>query len=269
MTTTTGGLAFDLIAESQSQKFQTHNDALQLMDNALTAMTSINVAAGDATITTTQARNNLGLLVINAPASPTRYINLPVLKRSYIIVFDSGTNSIPAKVKMGATEMTMIPGGTYIVYTDGSANGLTTVGFPSMNSAGALMSRTYVYDVGVFVAGKPSASEVVFHHTFRRAVTLPASFSGTTVLEGHTISHISGASARTAATATNGWTMQKNGTNITTGTLSFAAAATVCTFGAISATSFAVGDTFSLTGNATPDTTLADIAFTFAFIRGD
>lgn len=110
------------------------------------------------------------------------------------------------------------------------------------------------YDIGTFVAGKPSASEIVLRFVAPRAFTLPAALTGSQVIAGD------------AATATTDFDVQKNGSTI--GTVSFASSGSTATFTFASAVSFAAADVLSVIAPATPDATLADISMTFAGTRG-
>ena len=96
-----------------------------------------------------------------------------------------------------------------------------------------------------YCGGKPTASEVVL------AAVSPYAF---TIVQGNC-----SAKAQVAATASTVFQLKKNGSNVCTFT--FAAAGTVATVGTVSSGIVAVGDVLTIHGPATPDTTLADIAF--------
>lgn len=103
------------------------------------------------------------------------------------------------------------------------------------------------YDLGASSLGAPVASQVLMRYPFPRAVSFPASLTGSQGVAG------------TAATAQTDFDIRKNGSSV--GTMRFAAAATVASFIAASAFSFAVGDVITVVAPATPDATLADIGF--------
>lgn len=105
------------------------------------------------------------------------------------------------------------------------------------------------YDVGCYIAGKPTASEKVMRFVTPRVFDLPAAFTG------------SKGDAATAATAQTDFDVKKGASSI--GTIRFSAGAVVATFIAASAVAFAVGDVLSVVAPATPDATLADISITF------
>ena len=103
------------------------------------------------------------------------------------------------------------------------------------------------------ITGKPDASEVLMDFAAPVAFTLPANLSGSVAL----------ASTAPAASAT--LTLTKNGTSVAS--ITFAAGATVATFTAASAVSFAVSDRLQLVAPATQDGALAGLTFTFAGAR--
>jgi hypothetical protein len=119
----------------------------------------------------------------------------------------------------------------------------------------AVASTTQPYDIGLTVTEAPTASEVLMRFVAPRAVAFPANFAG------------SYANSGTAATASTVFTIAKNGASI--GTVTFAASGTSGTWASSGGTaqSLAAGDVLTLTGPATPDTTLANIGFSFAGTR--
>ena len=108
------------------------------------------------------------------------------------------------------------------------------------------------YDINVFIAGKPTAGELVYRHVAVRAFTLPASLTG------------SYASSVAASAANKDFTLKKNGSSI--GTVSFNTSATG-TFTFSSSVSFAAGDVLTIEAPAVADTTLSDITLSFKGTR--
>jgi hypothetical protein len=84
--------------------------------------------------------------------------------------------------------------------------------------------------------------------TAGRAFTIPANLAGSIV------------AAKTAATASAVWNLQKNGSTVATFT--FAAAGATGALSTQAAIVFSVGDKLSIVAPATPDATLADVDFT-------
>lgn len=110
-----------------------------------------------------------------------------------------------------------------------------------------------VYDVGAYVPGVPTASQVLVLLPVVRAFTLPAGLSGSV------------GKATVAAAAATDFDITKNGVSI--GTMSFALGATSATFTFTAAVDFGPGDVMGVIAPGTPDATLADISFVFAGMR--
>lgn len=109
-------------------------------------------------------------------------------------------------------------------------------------------------DMGTFVSGSPSASEVVLRYVFARSVTFADEFAGSV------------ASAGTAATASTVFIVKKNGSTV--GTVTFSASGTTGVFATTGTTvSFAAGDVLELQAPSSPDSTLANVSFTLAGVR--
>jgi hypothetical protein len=104
-----------------------------------------------------------------------------------------------------------------------------------------------------FYETAPIASQVMLHVVAVGAVTFP---SGLTSSQGY---------ADVAATAQTDFDVQKNGSSV--GTMRFAASGTVASFIAASPITLAAGDRLKVVAPATPDATLAGIAFTLAGTR--
>ena len=98
--------------------------------------------------------------------------------------------------------------------------------------------------------GNPAASQMIERYIFATSVTFPAGLAG------------SYGNAGTAATAAASFAIAKNGVAI--GTMQFAAGATAASFTMMSATAFAPGDVLTIAAPASPDATLANLAWTLA-----
>lgn len=103
-------------------------------------------------------------------------------------------------------------------------------------------------DISGSCFGVPGASQVDVRYTTGRAFTIPANLAGSIV------------AAKTAATASAVWSLQKNGTTVATFT--FAAGGTTATLSNQAAIVFNVGDKLQTLAPATADATLADVDFT-------
>jgi hypothetical protein len=97
-------------------------------------------------------------------------------------------------------------------------------------------------------SGRPTANLVLQSYVFAAPGTVPAGLSG------------SRGTAATAATASATFNIQKNGANV--GAMVFAPLAAAATFTMNSATVFNAGDVLTVVAPATPDATLANLAWT-------
>jgi hypothetical protein len=97
-------------------------------------------------------------------------------------------------------------------------------------------------------AGLTTANLVIQRYVFAGTVLFPIGLTG------------SQGTAGVAATAITTYSIRKNGSNV--GTMVFAAGATTATFMMASATTFMAGDVLTMVAPASPDTTLANLAWT-------
>src|SRR5712691_4108392 len=127
-------------------------------------------------------------------------------------------------------------------------SGLTPTSY-NLTGGGAVKNPSYV--AGAW-AGNPGVGQVIDRYIFATSVTFPSGLAG------------SYGTAGTAATANTNFAIAKNGSNV--GTMAFAAGATSASFAMATATSFAGGDVLTITAPATPDATLANLAWTLTGI---
>ena len=99
-------------------------------------------------------------------------------------------------------------------------------------------------------AGSPGASQVIERYIFATPVTFPAGLAGSYGASG------------TAATAIASFAIQKNGAAV--GTMAFAAGSATASFTMAAATTYAAGDVLTIVAPATPDPTLANLAWTLS-----
>lgn len=121
----------------------------------------------------------------------------------------------------------------------GIARGLTSSGWD-------------VYDVALYVEGAPTASERVVRFVATRPLTLPANLQGSLAVAG------------TGAAGTVAFDLAVNGAAL--GSITFAASP-AGTMPVVPSTALQPGDVLTLTAPASPDATLADIAFNLSFFR--
>jgi len=152
---------------------------------------------------------------------------------------------------LGATQGAVLyrSGSAWTVLAPGTAGQVLTTGGAAANPAWT----SAPYDVTLFVEGLMTNAETVLRLAAPRAFTVPAGAAG------------SYAKAGTAATGSTTLTLYKGG--VAFGTMVFAASGATATVTVASATSFAAGDVLSITGPATADAALADIAISLAGSR--
>lgn len=234
------------VAAGQANPEVTTNTKGGEIDAALTETTSLSVSGGNVTVTGTQFTRSVRLFVTGASVGG-RTVTLPATKRLLIIEADS-TNTQSVAIVVGSTSISLSPGYSALFYTDGTANGLRTLGAIGTGSAAAPV------DIGIFLPGIQSAGAEVFRYiVVRQSITLPASLTGSSV------------SARVAATSSNVFTIKKNGSSV--GTMTIAASGTTATFSFSSSVTFAVGDLFTINAPGVADATLADIAINLTGTR--
>ncbi|SDR47027.1 hypothetical protein [Paraburkholderia tuberum] len=166
----------------------------------------------------------------------------------------STTNYVYANATTGAVGVatTGFPAGAIPLYSVvTNASGVTSYTDVRSYAPSALATGT-AYDVGGYLEKQVLGNESAWGFCSPRSWTLPAGASGAAV-------------ANVAATAAYTLTLNYNGSAV--GTISWAAGATVGTVAITSAVAVSAGGMFTLTGQATPDSTLAGIAFTFAGTR--
>jgi hypothetical protein len=136
---------------------------------------------------------------------------------------------------------------------------ITAAGAALLDDANAAAQRATLgvekIGIGVFLAGLPTASQLLLRYALPVAVDFADDFASS-----------SRGSASAAATAQTDYDVKKNGSSV--GTIRYAAAATTPTFITTGGTvSFAAGDVLSIVAPASPDATLADADFTLMGTR--
>ena len=169
----------------------------------------------------------------------------------------STTNYLVANATTGAVSVNttgftagMIP--LYSVVT-GTSTVTSYTDARSFAASALSVGTTQPYDLLMFFPGVPTASQVMGRIIVPRAITLPASLTG------------SYGSSIVAATAATVLTLAKNGSSI--GSVNFAISASTATFTFASSVSFAAGDLLTLTNQTPADATLANISVTLAATR--
>ena len=185
-----------------------------------------------------------------------------------------GVSGTPAQIANGT--VTLTPNQTnYVEATSSGVVSVNTAGFTSgritlytvivnastvtsytdqrfINFVGT-SSTTSPFDLTAFYPGIPTSSALVTRVPVARAITFPASLTGSV------------GTATVAATSTTDFDVRKNGASV--GTVRFASASTTATFIAASLIVLAAGDVISIYAPATADATLANIGIVLAGTR--
>jgi hypothetical protein len=229
-------LAITHVAAAQNQKEVTINDAIDALDGATQGVLSLDFTSGHLSLSDAQFR---GAFVLKATGvSAARDLAVPAIQRLFAVNNIAGTAAVT--VKRGAAAIEVAAGAVTLFHTDGSTNGLASLG------GSAASARTYLLSGAV--TGKPSAGARVFHHLAGVAFTLPENLGDSIAI------------AKAAATAEADFDIKAAGASV--GTIRFAAAGTTASFIFAAPVSVAAGDEIEIIAPAVADATLADITWT-------
>jgi hypothetical protein len=117
-------LAVPHVAAAQAQKEVTINQAVDLLDRAVTDVLTVDLGAGDVTLTAEQYRRHR--VFRSANLTTARTLTLPAIKREVSV--DNGTGTADLTVARGTGTVVIPAGAALVVYTDGSTNGLRPIG---------------------------------------------------------------------------------------------------------------------------------------------
>jgi hypothetical protein len=235
-------LAIPYIQASQLQKEVTANAAFDLLEDALTETLAVSVSSGSAAPTAAQVRA-MALMQITGATVSGRTVTLPVLKRPLFVSLSAASTQSVSLVR-GTTSITILPGATLYLFTDGTSNGLLQLG------------EFGPYRAPIWIRGAPSNGEIVTRWQVKdRPLVLLPGLLGWSVV------------ADVAAAASTVWSVRRNGTAV--GTLTWAAAGTVPTLATTGGTAqtFAVDDFFDVQSASPADATLADVSGTILLMR--
>lgn len=271
-------LDLDQVAANQNQKEATINDANGELDAAITERLEVDVTSGNQTVTADDYRRAIYIDVVGATVAG-RTVTLQAIKR-LIVVSSSEDATQSIDIILGTTTETIPATEKFLIYTDGTANGLFIISgggggggvtaFTALtDTPGSYASQALLglrvnagetaiefgdasapYDVGGAFGGVPPVTTVILQFLFTRTVVFP---SGMTLSQGK---------AGTAATAQTDFDLQNNGSSF--GTMRFAATATTSTFISASGSTFNAGDELRIVSPNPADATLADLVFTLA-----
>lgn len=226
-------LSLPQVAAGQTQKEVTINEATAQLAGALSDFQSVDLSAGNVTISSGDFTSYAGFATTGNSVS--RDLTVPAIKRARFDVTNGGSATL--NVKRGSTTLTVAAGDTVSLRTDGTTNSLASM-------APAAPGGTAEIDIGISISGKPVDTQKVIY-IVNQNFTLPTSLTG---------SH---AYIDTNPTSSFAIDIAKNGSSI--GTITFNTSG-VASFTFASGTSFTAGDKLKLTFPSPQDATGADIA---------
>jgi len=264
------------VAEGQSQKEVTINDADHRIDSALTEFLDSDYTSGNITLTTSEFQQAVRFNTTNLTVP--RSLTIPSVKKLFIV--DNTDGSDVVTITKGSTTIALAAGEAGIFYTDATTNHVVQIGGgggvstwlalsdtdPASFSGEAsktvtvnsgetgLEFTTPPYDIGMFLPGVPTNSQLLLQYVFDRAVDFPDEFAGAQGLVG------------TNPTAIATIDVKKGGSSIGTISISTGGVVTFVTAGG-AVESFVAGDKLELIAQASADATLSDVSITFSGVR--
>lgn len=237
-------LAINQIAETQNNKYLTHNDAVNILEQSDNAMyTNAAVGAGPVNLTENQATQYQVYKVSGGSAAfnlvfPSTINSVNAVRHATIWNADT-TYSVTVKMSTGT--------GATVVLTPGQS-AVIQIAYEDVYAMFTGDTSQPPYDVGLYIPGKPGDGAEVFKFVAVRAVEWPDDWAGS-------YGHI----GTNPTDAANVLTIKKNGTSV--GTISISTGG-VFTFATTAAeTTLAAGDRLTIENQGTADSTAADIGF--------
>lgn len=267
-------LGITLLSSSQSSKYVTVNDAIDLLDEALCGRLAIAMTDADYTFASSDALGNM-VFVFTGTLTAGRNVIVPTNKKLYV-VSNQTTGGFSLTVKTsGGTGIALSTTDYVLLYCDGTnVIALNVSGGASSSLAGdsdVTISGTADGQVLTYISGSSKWENVAPPFS----VSLPIQGVGvngekwfvpiTTAVKFPSGAANSVAKAATAATGSTTYTFKKNGTSFAT--VAWSASGTTGTWTQASDATFAAGDMLEIDGPATADATLADIGITLAGVR--
>lgn len=240
------------ISTAQSDKFDTHNATLQIIDILLQA------SVIDKDLTAPPGGESDGDMYIvgtGATGDWTGEDGNIAYYRSAAYVFYTAFEGLIAWIR-DEDALYAYDGAAWVLAASGAFSALSDVNISSVAVGQMLrwngtdwVNEDAPYDVGVSrVTGTPIASQAMVDVVLNRTVVFPSGLTGSVGKAG------------VAATAQTDFDIQKN--LVSVGTMRFAASGTTATFIMATQTTFTAGDSLQVVAPGTPDATLADVAFT-------
>lgn len=238
-------LVIPQIGEAQTNKYATHNTAVDKLEAATQArLEKTSVGAGPVNLTNAEtvgyaiyevsggsAAFDLVFTAENADAAASqRLIVVKNLDTTYTCTVKTDADVGAFSLGPGEFAVAQVRGDDMILIARGGID---------------------PYDLAVFVPGVMSNDQLLFQHIVTRPFTLADDFAGSQMVAG------------VAATATTTLDIEKNGSGIGTVQITSGGVVTFATTGS-GAESFAAGDVLTILAPSSADATLADVAITLS-----
>lgn len=226
------------VAPSQNQKEVTVNDALRALEQAHQRVTSIDMSGGAVSLTETQFTRN-AIFQCSGHSTPVT-LTVPTTidgntSNRVFIVQNRGTDTVVVTLGSGST-VDVATDTAIVILSDGT------------NLWPISGGGERIFDLGTFIAGSPTSSEVVLQYVASRPLTFPAGLTGS---QGF---------AATAPAAQTVFAVARNGVGV--GTITFAAEGNTASFVAAAAIDLAPGDRITVIAPEIADAMLADVSLT-------
>jgi hypothetical protein len=121
---TSPNLAVPHLAAAQAQKEVTINQAVDLLDRAVTEVLTVDLSAGDVALTAEQYRRHRVFRAVGV--SVPRTLTVPAIRRE--VAVDNADGAEALTVARGAGSVAVPAGAALTVYTDGTTNGIRPIG---------------------------------------------------------------------------------------------------------------------------------------------
>jgi hypothetical protein len=237
-------LAINQIAETQNNKYLTHNDAVDILEESTNALfENAAVGAGPVTLTEVQATQYQVYKVSGGSAAfdlvfPSTINAVNAVRHATIWKADT-TWAVTVKMSTGAgTTVTLTPGQSAVIQID----------YEDVVAMFTGDTAQPPYDVGLYIPGTPGDGAEVFKFVAVRGVEWADDWAGS-------YGHI-GVNPSDGA---NVFTIKKNGSSVGSISISTGGVFTFATTGA--ETSLVAGDRLTIENQGTADSTAADIGF--------
>lgn len=243
-------LAIPEIAAGQSNKHNTHNNAIALLEASVNDIHDVTTAgAGPVVLTEAQAVQHMVYRFAGGAANfdvefPS-VINANNAKRVFAVHNADTTYDLTVQSDNPGSTVVLEPGQSVLIYQDFEDMYALTV-------PGSI-ATTAPYDVGVFIPGAPADGGIVMKFSAVRELDFPDDFAGALCDVG------------TVPTSTAVFSVELNGVAIGSISIDTGGVATFATTGG--AVALTVGDVLAIIAPSPQDATLADVNFNFIGTR--